>query len=408
MGINLNHIGQMLGIGGQEHQSDPSLGLARTTPSQDTGLGPHSLLGAQPIAPPVTPSGSETGDITVSGHAPQRLSPSSMGMPSLPAANPMDPAAIKDQHQQLQQNADLARELYHPGSEFGTHGLLREIIGGGTDIARHLLHMPEKYGQEKWAERAYGMTSQDPNIAAASTQAAMQQSPTLTQSYEQQLVNQANSKDNAEAMQEYRQSQAQTRYTNVISGLGQSLLSANLGADPASAQANYLRMKPAIQAQLDKAYGEGVMPLPEEYDDSVGRQLAGAGFTGSNVQRHQDNVLSTQARREIANGRNLTSVEVANIGADARRYAADQYYRANVNKLAQQGMPVTTSETTTEGGSILHPTKTTSKTVSKGGAAPAPGGASNGGPPAGYINKNGMQFTGQGNWRDPSNWKKAR
>lgn len=423
MGVNLGHLANALGIGGQQTpglpqpNSNPSFTMSGQPQVQP---GPHALLGATGELPAVAsnpqagygapapgagqnddgptqapPVDAAPADIEVQGQAPQRMSPESMGMPGVSAMRSPSPESIADLRQQLNDKANMARELYHKGSEFGTHGILRDIIGNAEDFGRHLLGFAPRYNAEKWSERAYGMSAdagpqkqgesnedyaarqqQAKQVADAATEQAMQYNPERTMPYKQQLVAQANTQASTEASAEYKNSQVQAKAANMLSGLGAQLYQANANAGPEEAQTNYARALPAIQSVLDRAYGQGVMKAPTQYDPNFVRQLAQAGFTGTNVQRAQANTLDNETRNAVARGRNLTSIQVARIGADARRYAADVGYRAAVNRAVISGGDTTTVEQETPTGSIVQPGKQTTRVVthapsSGGGARPA-------------------------------------
>jgi len=382
----------------------------------DQPFGPRALLGQeQELAPvgqvPAHPidQGTDavgTEDIVATGTRMPRMSPEELGMPGLSTMRTPDQESVTDLRAALQDKAKMARDLYHKGSEFGTNGLLRDVIGNAMDFGRRLLGFDPRYNDQKWTERAYGMTSSNPAVAAAAREQAMQYNPTKTMAYAKALDSEAAQRVSSGTTAEYRNSQAAARQATILGGLGSAVLKANLGADPELAEINYQRMLPAIQKNLDAVYGEGVVQAPANYDEGFIRGLTQTGMTGSNIVSGQNAVLSSATRREIANGRNMTSIEVARIGADARRYAADANYRATVNRLAVQAQPIETITETEQTGSIVRPGKREVKTIVRaagqgGGVAPSNG------PAVGYVNKNGMRFNG-GDWRDLNNWTKVR
>lgn len=412
MGVNLGHLAQQLGLGGQPTQN-PNYSQASAVPTP--GMGPRALLGAvQPqddqrypvdssgqlpaVAPSQMPQVASApaqapeapidpnAEISVTGSRPPQATPEDFGMPGLPHSSMPNKDTITQMRQDLINKSELARQLYHPKSEFGTHGVLRDVIGNASDFGRRLLGFAPRYNAEKSAEREYGMTSSDPNVAAASYEGARQYNAGSADSYQKDIVAQQASRANTAATTGYKDAQANARYANMLSGLGSGLLSAGL-AGPDAANTAYQRALPAIQANLDQIYGAGVYQAPPQYEEAFARQLAQTGYTGANVQRAQSNVMDNMTRREIANGRNLTSVEVAHIGADARKYAADVGYRAAVNRAVVAGQDITTIEDETPTGSIVQPGKHTTRTVTK---SPSAGG---GGSAPQYKYFNGKRYT---------------
>lgn len=372
MGVNsaLRDIGHLFGL----------------NPQAQMPVGPHNLLGpvsVDPDAAAVAPtavqrvpqSQEEVGqDIQVTGRAPQRMSPESLGMPGMPVTRQADPQQIADIRQALKDKAELARQIYHPKSEFGTHGLLRDVIGNVSDFGRRLLGFSPRYNEEKWTEKAYGMTSSDPQVAAAAREQAMQYNPKLTQEYQHQLVTDDAMASNAAVNREYKSAQSQNRGAQILSGLGSTLLSSTLGVDdPAQKEAIYQRFRPAIQKQLDSVYGEGVVTAPEQADDNFIRGLSQAGYTGTNVAGERKAVMSAQTQRELGRLRADTQVRVQQMRGAAQIQAAhilaDTRLSLAEKEQALKMLPVEETQTTEVGGSLLRPT--TTKTTTKGYA---PGG----------------------------------
>lgn len=336
-------------------------------PRQSMGLG--ALLGNDPNElPPVgqQPAAPETvgqQDIVATGSRIPRMSPEALGMPGIGAMRSADPEATGDLRQALKDKARMARDLYHKGSEFGTQGLLRDVIGNTMDFGRRLLGFSPRYNDEKWSERAYGMTSSDPAVAAAAREQAMQYNPEKTMAYAKQLDAARAQEVSSAATASYRDSMAASRNSQLLTGLGAGLMSIN---NPAGAEEQYQRSLPAIRNAYAAVYGdEAAATIPEHYDANFVASLAKAGFSGTNYQRQEGNVLDNNTRLEVANGRNLTALEVARINADARRYAADAVYRAAVNRAAVTGQPIETIVETEQTGSIVRPGEIKRTTVTR-------------------------------------------
>lgn len=377
MGVNLgnamNDLGQLFGLGGQQPQAQmgPRALLGPVAIDPDAGMA--APLGVQQQAPqPQPPQEEVTPDIQV-GRSIPRMGPEAMGMPGMPAMRSADPNQITDIRQALKEKAEMARQIYHPKSEFGTSGLLRDIIGNASDFGRRLLGFSPRYNEEKWTERAYGMTSTDPAVRAAAREQAMQYNPKLTQDYQQHITQDDVQTTNAAVNRDYKTATAQGRSAQILSGLGQNLLASTLGAEPAQTEALYQRFRPAIQKQLDTVYGPGVVEAPEQADEAFIRGLSQAGYTGTNVAGERKAVLNAQTQRELGKLRAETQVRVQQMrGAtqiEAARILADTRMSLAEKEQALKMLPVEETQITEESGSIIRPT--TTRTVTKGYA---PGG----------------------------------
>lgn len=380
MGVNFGALAQSLGLGGHQDPNQNNYGVPSAVPQP--GMGPRALLGPQEVDPDIPQSPSQMAPIddpntiVAQGSAPPRMSPETLGMPGLQQTRLPNPDQIAELRQQLRDKAEMARQIYHPNSEFGTHGVLRDIVGNVSDVGRRLLGFAPRYNEEKWTERAYGMSSSNPEVAAAAREQAMQYNAGRTMDYGKDLVSEAATKANSDATNEYKNAQTQSRSANIVSGLGSALLSSNLGAGPEQAQANYDRMRGAIQANLDKTYGPGVMEAPAEYSDGFARQLAQSGYTGSNVQRAQSNVLTEQNKREIATMGDATKRAIASASNDTRIRVAGIMAQSGLTRdqmkleVARELGLAPTTVVEEESGSIVQPTKT--RTTTRGGASASP------------------------------------
>ncbi len=361
MGANLKGLAQQLGIGG----TDPNYG---SPSAAQPGLGPRALLG-----PEAAPETVGTEDIAVTGTTPPRMTPEGMGMPGMTAMRSADPESIDDLRAQLRDKAKMARQLYHKNSEFGTDGVLRDVIGNVSDFGRRLLGFAPRYNEEKWLERQYGMSSTNPEVAAAAREQAMQYNPSKTMDYQKDLVTQQSQQANTAATIGSKDAQTQQRAAQILSGFGQGILNAGLGANPEQANVLYQRALPAIQAQLDSVYGPGKMQAPTEYDEAFLRQLSGAGYTGSNVQRERGAVLNAMTQRELGKLRSETQVRVQRMRGEAQIQAArilsDSRLSLAEKERELKMLPVEETQVTEESGSIIRPTttRTTSKSYAPGG-----------------------------------------
>lgn len=447
MGANLNSIGRMLGIGGQQQPQQPQLdpnplatihgqvaGPGGYTGPQSGGLSAQALLGTQPSQsqlPPIAsnpqgghpsdpnanddaplPSGN-SGDIVVNGshtNAPAvaaPMSPSTFGMPGMAPSAPADPDAISALHQQLADKANMARQIYNPGSEFGTHGILRDVVGNVEDLGRRLLGFAPRYNDEKFAERAYGMSSSDPNVAAAATEQAMQYNPAKTEAYQRELETTKAQQVNSQATSAYKNSLVQTRIAQQLSGAGAALgpvMAQYNPNDPASvniAEAQYQRMLPLIKAAQAQLPGGGAN-VPDHFDPAFVQGLMQQGYNGSNVERamqaagHETaatdrNNATIQGRHEDTTTRGQYYVEGQNAGNSSRERIAQMPQRPPA--------PQTKTITRTPNGSIISPGYTQEEQTGPS-AAPAPSG-----PPVGYRSKSGFIFHG-GDYNNRANWSK--
>jgi hypothetical protein len=380
MGHNLRNVTNMLGLTG----ATDMLGLThRPAQGAAPGFGMSSLLG-QPAneLPPVgqapaapAPAEAPQEDIQVTANPIPRMSPAGLGMPTMPNLRNMDPAQIEDMRQQMKAKEDMARQLFHKNSEFGTKGVLRDIVGNVSDFGRRLLGFTPRYNEEKWTEKAYGMTSEDPNVAAMAREQAMQYNPGRTEDYAKQLEAERASRISSAATEAYRGSQVAKNSADLLTGLGGGLVAlAQKGGTPEQVQAQYTRMRPAMQKALDDTYGPGVYEAPEQFDPAFVATVTRSGYDGNTYQREVATNATNDMRERVAAGKNLTALEVAKLGYDARRYAADKIYAASVNRAIIQGQPVQTVVETTPTGNIVMPgsRKVTTVTRSAPGGAVAP------------------------------------
>ncbi len=197
-----------------------------------------------------------------------------------------------------------------------------------------------------------------------------------------------NSRANTAATTQYKDAQTQQRAAQILSGFGQGILNAGLGADPQQANVLYQRALPAIQAQLDQVYGPGKMQAPTEYDEPFLRQLSGAGYTGTNVQRERGTVLNAMNQQKLQQMRSSTQEHVAHIRGDyqlkAARILSDSRLSIAEQERQLKMLPVDETQVTEESGSIIRPT--TTRTTTK---AYAPGGQRG---PAGARQMNGKWY----------------
>lgn len=298
-----------------------------------------------------------------------------------PEAPPMEQSPLfnvpNPQAQPQTNGADIHEDKYveRDAKHTGLGGVARDILGTLGDFLLTRLRMPAMYGPAQANRRlssALQGYEQDP-------ESAINRVTSINPTYGMQLRDNHITQD---ANAEYKQTQAGTRIANLVSGLGQGLLNGALGAPPEAAQAMYDRARPALQSQIDKLYGAGVMPLPDEWSEDLGRQLSAFGYTGGNVQRERAVTMHEMNARQIAQLRADTQRAIASAGNDtklrvAQIMASTSLTRAQMEAEVRRELglaPTTVTETPT--GGLVNPG--TVKTTTRGGpaaAAPAPSGS---------------------------------
>ena len=215
----------------------------------------------------------------------------------------------------------------HPGLQFGTHGVLRDIIGNATDFVGSLIGRKPTYREEKFQDRIYGWDQ--PGQEDAAMHRGMSYDRGLTQEFmaNQDKIHGTDAMTAANADYKTQQGLGLKR-----EALGNAAFGIYGAADPESAYSQGGRER--MQAALDDIYPDGKAPqLPEKYDENVVKSLYTAGYKGKDVastiqtgMRGQVTLKKTDldnaTKRLIAAGHDATTITAAQIRAEATRYAA--------------------------------------------------------------------------------------
>ena len=322
----MNTLGGLLGQQNQDPFWQTNAQLAgQNGPAYSTG--PNDIVAAGQAAPAAAPTPAPV------AHAP--AAPSSYGMPQpqlLPDANP---DTIAQQKQANQQRAGVPQAIYHSNAEFGTHGILRDVIGNVEDLGRRLLGFAPRYNDEKWSERAYGMTATNPDgtpdeaTRAAATEAAMQYNPEKTEKYMQVLSGVQAQTANSQAMSEYRQAQVSSKASNLLGALAQRAQVQAQAIDPndpnrqQKLDAIWQGMQNPVSKLQTQIYGKGNEPeVPDSYDPGYLSGLTQAGFTGTNMEHYQQGILTNENRIQLQQMRGDVAMKVANLHGQYQIQAA--------------------------------------------------------------------------------------
>lgn len=214
----------------------------------------------------------------------------------------------------------------HPGLEFGTHGVLRDIIGNAVDFLGGLIGRRPSYAREKLEDRLYGWDQ--PGQLPAAISRGMQYDPQATQEFLKNISSVQQAQAATQSLAESRQSSAQARALQGVTGISSGIMAAK---DPAAA---YKLNKAALQKQVDAA-GLGIS-LPDEYDENAVSPLTNAGYTGSNLVSERNSVLSNAVKAqlfregitnktELDAADNSTKLKVASIMANNRLTAQQRH-----------------------------------------------------------------------------------
>ncbi len=211
----------------------------------------------------------------------------------------------------------------NPKLQFGTRGVARDIIGNAVDFLGGLVGRVPTYRSEKIRDKMYGW-DQGPEAQAAAINRVMEYDPEAGQEILKNLTAIESQRESGAATAEYRKSQALPRLLDGISGLSTALISSG---NPA---AGWQRARPALQSQLDAAYGKDVYKLPEEYDAQTVMGLTRMGYKGATVQREAATILTDETKKLIS-AAEIAFKNKKLITDDAtRRRGQDLVYKASV------------------------------------------------------------------------------
>lgn len=300
--------------------------------------------GSVPVAQPAEPPEAEP--ITVTGGpsfdpvgAPQVVQPAWANATPPPGFGAIDPnsASLLDRRKMIydakqaqmqaaaqasggdyeirEQSADPTDFKAKPGLQFGTHGVLRDVIGNGVDFLGSLVGRKPTYRKEKFMDRIYGWDQ--PGQFEAAMNRGMEYDPELTQEFMKNITGIRNAEESTAANKEYRGTMAQSRTLDALGGLATSVVAAP------NPEAEYARARPALQAMANKAYGVGedgepVYRLPETYERGALDGLTRAGYDGGNTQRELTGREADQTKRWVVSQKLLKQDEWERLKASTR------------------------------------------------------------------------------------------
>lgn len=235
----------------------------------------------------------------------------------------------------------------NPNLQFGTRGVLRDIIGNAVDFLGSLVGRTPTYRDEKIRDKMYGW-DQGPEARAAAINRVMEYDPQAGMEIMKSLTAMDAQRESTEATAEYRKGQSLPRILDGVSGLATSLISSG---NPA---AGWERARPALQSQLDAAYGKGVYELPMEYDAQTVMGLTRLGYKGSTVQREAATILNDETKKLVEAGKLAFADRKLRITDATRRRGQDLVYRAStgnaeatreLRRLLEENKLIKTGET---------------------------------------------------------------
>ena len=215
----------------------------------------------------------------------------------------------------------------HPGMQFGTHGLARDVIGNATDFLGSLVGRKPTYREEKFQDKIYGWDQ--PGQYEGAMHRGMSYDRGLTQEFmaQQDKIHGTDATIAANAEYKTQQSNALKR-----DALGSAAFGIYGAADPEQAYTQGGRER--MQASLDDMYPEGKAPqLPEQYNENVVKSFYTAGYKGKDVASTINTGMRAKValtvadrnnatRQLIAEGHDRKDITVAMITSRARENAA--------------------------------------------------------------------------------------
>lgn len=209
----------------------------------------------------------------------------------------------------------------NPNLQFGTRGILRDIIGNAVDFLGSLVGRTPTYRDEKIRDKMYGW-DQGPEARAAAINRVMEYDPQAGMEIMKSLTAMDAQRESTEATAEYRKSQSLPRILDGVSGLATALISSG---NPA---AGWPRTRPAIQAQLDAAFGKDVYKLSEEYDAQTVMGLTRLGYKGTTVQKEAATILTDETKKLLKTWEIAFADRKLRVTDATRRRGQDLAYRA--------------------------------------------------------------------------------
>lgn len=338
-------LSQILGIGAQPQrakQLDPLMMLAQGFNMGQASTGELPPAGQQPPAAvsDLPPGFEPDGSIITKGKNPEAIPLPAAALPQFKDTDPdmMDPAAVdindpsmldrrlqifRAQEEQRRLAAQAEGKEYEPrtqesleefkakpGLQFGTKGVMRDVIGNATDFLGMLVGRRPTYRKERFMDEIYGWDQ--PGQRDAAINRAMQYDPEMTMDF----LKSVSGVENAEAItainRESKLAMAKGRYLQAVSGLASGMTETAYKAGG----------RQALQGQLDLAYGENAPQLGEEYNQEQISLLANAGKGGREVSAEDRQEIDVALKRELAQNKEKLDRWKLTQTLETRRYVA--------------------------------------------------------------------------------------
>lgn len=230
----------------------------------------------------------------------------------------------------------------NPKLQFGTTGVLRDIIGNATDFLGMLVGRRPTYRDEKIRDHAFGWD--EPGGLEAAVNRVSQYDMGAAMELYKNAQGIKNAQEQARSMAEQRGATADYRRGQILTQGQQQL---GMMANGMTTEQGYNRSVKAFNALGQRVFGDSFQPLPETYDPTTTPALMGditrQGYSQSSAASIERAKLNNESRETIASGKNLSNELIARIRAQtgltvAQIQAAASEYRAN--KAAQSRMDV--------------------------------------------------------------------
>lgn len=235
----------------------------------------------------------------------------------------------------------------NPRLQFGTRGVLRDIIGNGVDFLGSLLGREPTYRNEKIRDKLYGW-DQGPEARAAALKRVMDYDPKAGMEIMKNLSAVDAQQQSTAATADYRAAQAQPKHLDALGAMAQGITESGKPADA------YNLYRQTMQAKLNQIYGEDAPQLPETYDEATVRTLKTSGYRGSDVARDMDSQRDNYTKQVLLDKKLIkqdeweklrasTRLRVAEIVANTAMSRAEM--EAQIRKSIADDKPVVTGKT---------------------------------------------------------------
>ena len=235
----------------------------------------------------------------------------------------------------------------NPRLQFGTRGVLRDIIGNGVDFLGSLLGREPTYRDEKIRDKLYGW-DQGPEARAAAIKRVMDYDPKAGMEIMKNLSAIDAQQQSTAATADYRAAQAQPKHLDALGAMAQGITESGKPADA------YNLYRQTMQAKLNQIYGDDAPQLPETYDEATVRTLKASGYRGSDVARDMDSQRDNYTKQVLLDKKLIkqdeweklrasTRLRVAEIVANTAMSRAEM--EAQIRKSIADDKPVVTGKT---------------------------------------------------------------